>query len=75
MCDNLLKNIATAFPDYVKTRYHDHGLSRTQLMELCVKSQFIAAEALRRISNRNLINQLDALIKTNYGVSYLTRFN
>jgi HEPN domain-containing protein len=46
------------FPDYVKTRYSDHGMTRVQLNELAMRAQFIAADALRRLSVRNLAQQI-----------------
>lgn len=72
--DNLLRNMASTFPDYVKTRYQAHELSRIQLMKLFVKSQFIAAEALRRVSERNLVKELEPSIKNDYDVTATTRF-
>ncbi len=48
------------FPDYVKTRYSDHGMTRVQLNELAMRAQFIAADALRRLSVRNLAQQIQA---------------
>lgn len=52
--------IATArtFPDYVQTRYTPHGLTRLTLIELAMKAQYIAADVLRRVSARDLANQL-----------------
>lgn len=60
------KMIATAsgFPDYVKTRYSSHGLSRVALNELAMKAQYLAAESVRRISDRNLAGDIEADTKT-----------
>lgn len=57
--DAHLKAAADQFPDYVKTRYGPHGLTRVQLMGLAMRSQFVAAEALRRVSDRNLAGQIE----------------
>jgi hypothetical protein len=48
------------FPNYVGTRYSSHGLTRQQLMELGMRAQFVAANALRRISDRNLAGQIES---------------
>ncbi len=42
------------FPNYVGSRYNDHGLSRVELNALAMRAQFIAGEALRRVSTRDL---------------------
>ncbi|HFC8536438.1 TPA: hypothetical protein ACFP4Y_000780 [Neisseria bacilliformis] len=42
-------------PDYVKNRYKLPNFSKREFLNLFMRSQFIAAEATRRISNRNLI--------------------
>ncbi len=57
--DELLKLACSSFPDYVKTRYKDHELSRVQLLTLGMRAQFVAAEALRRASDRNLAREIE----------------
>lgn len=57
--DNRLRMACSSFPDYVKTRYENHGLTKVQLIELAMRSQFIAAEVLRRISKRNLAGEIE----------------
>jgi len=58
--DARLLTAASKFPDYVGTRYSSHGLTRVQLMELAMRAQFIAADAMRRISNRNMGGDMEA---------------
>ena len=55
---------ASKFPDYVGTRYGNHGLTRIQLMDLAMRAQFVAAEAVRRISDRNLAGEMEARNET-----------
>lgn len=57
--DELLRSVCSNFPDYVKTRYEHHGLSRVQLIALGMRGQFVAAEALRRASDRNLAGEIE----------------
>lgn len=56
--DTQAKSTAQHFPDYVKTRYSDHGMTRVQLNELALRAQFLAADALRRLSERNLAKEI-----------------
>lgn len=58
--DARLEAAASKFPDYVGTRYASHGLTRVQLMELAMRAQFVAAEAVRRISDRNMAGDMEA---------------
>lgn len=58
--DAKLVTAASKFPDYVDTRYSSHGLMRIQLMELAMRAQFVAAEAVRRISDRNMAGDMEA---------------
>ncbi|MEW9902679.1 HEPN domain-containing protein [Pseudomonas putida] len=48
------------FPNYVNSRYSAHGLTKVQLLALAMRAQFVAAEAVRRISERNLAGQVEA---------------
>jgi hypothetical protein len=57
--DELLRSACSNFPDYVKTRYEHHGLSRVQLVALGMRGQFVAAEVLRRVSDRNLAGEIE----------------
>jgi hypothetical protein len=58
--DEDLMRACAEFPDYVRTRYDPHGLSRIQLMTLGMRSQFVAAEVLRRVSERNFAGEIEA---------------
>lgn len=58
--DAMLLGACAQFPDYVKTRYADHGLSRKELMSLAMRAQYVAAEAVRRITDRDLAGQIGA---------------
>lgn len=53
--DNNLRRACTAFPNYVETRYGPHDLTRMQLMALGMRGQFVAAEAIRRVSMRDFV--------------------
>ncbi|MCK0544520.1 HEPN domain-containing protein [Pseudomonas syringae pv. aptata] len=56
--DQMLREACDNFPDYVSTRYSSHGLRRVELMALAMRSQFVAAEALRRISERDFAGDI-----------------
>ncbi|MGY2964648.1 HEPN domain-containing protein [Pseudomonas sp. TE36184] len=58
--DDRLLEASKGFPNYVNTRYSDHGLTRVQLMSLAMRALFIAAEAVRRITDRNLAGKVEA---------------
>jgi hypothetical protein len=58
--DNRLRGAVAYFPDYVGTRYASHGMTRTDLMVLAMRAQFVAAEALRHVSDRDLASKLEA---------------
>lgn len=58
--DTRLLDACKLFPNYVNSRYDDHGLTRIKLVELAMRAQFVAAEAVRRISNRNLAGEVEA---------------
>ena len=58
--DNRLRGAIAYFPDYVGTRYASHGMTRVELMVLAMRAQFVAAEALRRVSHRDLASMLEA---------------
>lgn len=56
--DQMLRDACDNFPNYVSTRYSSHGLKRVELMALAMRSQFVAAEALRRVSDRNFAGDI-----------------
>jgi hypothetical protein len=58
--DDRLRVACNKFPDYVSTRYSSHGLKRIELMELAMRAQFVAADAIRRISSRNMGEYMEA---------------
>lgn len=58
--DDRLRGAIAHFPDYVGTRYASHGMTRIELMVLAMRAQFVAAEALRRVSHRDLASMLEA---------------
>ena len=58
--DDGLRGAIAHFPDYVGTRYASHGMTRIELMVLAMRAQFVAAEALRRVSHRDLASMLEA---------------
>ena len=57
--DLRLRSVSCAFPDYIGTRYKWHGLSRTELNELAMRAQYVAAEAIRRVSSRNMAAEVE----------------
>lgn len=48
------------FPNYVGARYAAHGLTRIQLMELAMRAQYVAADAIRRVSERRMGLEMEA---------------
>ena len=58
--DQNLRAVLKKFPDYVQSRYVRHGLSRLDLIDLMHTSQFVAADAVRRVTTRNLASQIEA---------------
>lgn len=57
--DDRFARAAANMPNYVRTRYDEHGLTRVQIGELAMRSQYLAAEAVRRVSDRNLAGTLE----------------
>lgn len=51
----------TKFLNYVESRYASHGLNRLELMALAMRAQFVAAEAIHRVSDRNMAAFMEAL--------------
>jgi len=60
LSDDRLRIACTKFPNYVESRYSSHGLTRLELMALAMRAQFVAAEAIRRISSRNLAGDMES---------------
>lgn len=58
--DKRFLSAASKFPNYVNNRYASHGLTRIQLMELAMRAQFVGAEAIRRVSDRNMAGEMEA---------------
>lgn len=56
--DDMLLEAANQFPDYVKSRYSVHALKRADINRLAMLSEYIAADAIRRISDRKIIEQV-----------------
>lgn len=57
--DDRLRRAVSEFPDYVKARYASPRLTRLQLANLAMKSQYAAANALRRVTGRNFAGKLE----------------
>ena len=53
--DDKVIEACSKLPPYVKSRYEHSELNRLQLIEICHIGQFVAADAVRRISNRNIM--------------------
>lgn len=58
--DDRLLEACKTFPNYVSSRYSAHGLTRVQLMSLAMRALFITADAVRRITERNLAGQVES---------------
>ena len=58
--DDRLRKACSKFPNYVKTRYSSHGFTRVEIMALAMCAQFVAADAIRRISERNMGGDMEA---------------
>lgn len=56
--DARLRMCVQMFPDYVKSRYSDHGLSCVALNELVMRAQYVAGEAARRVSARDFVSAM-----------------
>jgi HEPN domain-containing protein len=57
--DDRLRRAVSGFPNYVKARYSPPGLTHVQLTELAMKSQYVAANAIRRVTGRNFAGKLE----------------
>jgi len=58
--DSRLLAAVQKFPNYVGARYAAHGLTRVQLMDLAMRAQYVAADAVRRIADRDLGGEMEA---------------
>lgn len=58
--DGRLADACAKFPDYVGTRYASHGMTRVELMALAMRAQYVAADAVRRVSDRNVGGMMEA---------------
>lgn len=57
--DQLLLRMLSKFPDYVNDRYRETNLTRLEVISLALSAQFIAASAVRRISGRDIAEQIE----------------
>lgn len=57
--DQLLLRMLSKFPDYVNDRYRETNLTRLEVISLALSAQFIAASAVRRISGRDVAEQIE----------------
>ncbi|MEI2298207.1 hypothetical protein [Ensifer sp. MJa1] len=57
--DVRLMQACGVFPGYANSRYKQHGLSKIQLIELAMRAQYVAADVLRRVSQRNIGGDLE----------------
>lgn len=58
--DDRLRNSVQSFPNYVNSRYQHQKINMISLINLMHSSQFIAAEVIRRFTNRNLAAQMNS---------------
>lgn len=58
--DDRLRTACANFPNYIDSRYSSHGLTRLELMALSMRAQFVAAEAIRRVTGRNMAGDMEA---------------
>ena len=56
--NNVFFEIYDSLPEYVKTRYNPHNLSKQELVGIAIKSQFLVSEIIRKISKRNLARDI-----------------
>jgi len=52
------------FPNYVGARYSAHGLTRLELMELAMRAQYVAADVIRRVTDRHMGIEMEARTDT-----------
>lgn len=66
--DEEIIQVCRNLPSYVQSRYDDVNLNRVELIKIAMSSQFIAAECMRRISTRNIIQVVEQ--QANFPRSY-----
>ena len=50
--------IYDSLPEYVDARYNPQNLSKQELVNIAIKSQFLVSEIIRKISKRNLAESI-----------------
>ncbi|WP_109432379.1 hypothetical protein [Aggregatibacter segnis] len=56
--NNVFFEIYDSLPEYVDLRYNPHNLSKQELVDIAIKSQFLVSEIIRKISKRNLARDM-----------------
>ena len=56
--NNVFFEIYDSLPEYVDSRYKPQNLSKQELMDIAIKSQFLVSEIIRKISKRNLARDM-----------------
>jgi hypothetical protein len=57
--DGFLTSALDRFPDYVADRYRETDLTRLEIIDLALATQFVAASAVRRISGEDMAFQIE----------------
>lgn len=57
--DPVVLHCLQQLPDYVQSRYNSSNLSRLQIIQLALGTQFVAASAVRRIATRDIAGQVE----------------
>lgn len=57
--DRFFLAACAGFPNYVESRYKSHQLTKVQLGKLGMRAQYVAAEAIRRLSKRDLATTIE----------------
>lgn len=58
--DPLIEVVINRLPHYVQSRYAPAGLSRLEVVRLALAVQFVAAATVRRLSSRDLAQQMES---------------
>ena len=56
--NNVFFEIYDSLPEYVDSRYNPQNLSKQELVDIAIKSQFLVSEIIRKISKRNLARDM-----------------
>lgn len=56
--DDVFWEIYDSLPEYVDARYNPQNLSKQELVDIAIKSQFLVSEIIRKISKRNLAESI-----------------